>query len=131
MQYWQCLLYREQCSIKVGNGTVSQLRSRFSTFACIYTEYVNAHIMQLAVVALLPHAGSGNKTRSTKMILMGSLLGFGYTLDLGVGPVLLVAYIGLIAWHIRSLPMVLLLIVSAATLHRASSYLELSYWRKL
>ena len=96
----------------------------FSTFALIYTQYVNSHIMQLAVVALLSYAGLDN-ARLPRMLFVGSLLGFGYTLDLGVGPVLVVVTIGSLTWYTRSLKLLLLVILGSAPciiLHHILNY---------
>lgn len=65
--------------------------SAFCTFAPTYSRYVNGHISLLGVTAALclvlakPDLGRG------RAAVAGLLAGFGYTLDLGLGPGLLLA----------------------------------------
>jgi hypothetical protein len=63
-----------------------------ATVAPAYTRHVNAHVMFLgAAAALCLSLAKAGESRGWRPAMVGSLAGFGYTLDLGIGPGLLVA----------------------------------------
>jgi hypothetical protein len=65
------------------------------TVAPAYSRHVNAHGAQLAAAAALCLALAGlGQGRTRRAAVAGFLAGFGYTLDLGMGPGLLLATIG-------------------------------------
>jgi hypothetical protein len=90
-----------------------------STVALAYTRHVNNHVMQLAVVAAclllaVRMADENGKKRLWPMLLgMGCLLGFGYNLDLGSGPLFFAVAVGLVAWRTRSIISASLVVAAA------------------
>lgn len=82
----------------------------FATIALVYTRHVNNHVMLLGVasalmlnlVALAQEQQTG-RTPAWRLLLIGTLGGVGYILDLGVGPVLLLALGITILWRFRAL----------------------------
>jgi len=82
------------------------------TFALAYTRQVNAHILQLAVASFWCLAtvrmASGDlhqPVRVTWAALLGCALGFGYNLDLGSGPLMLVCGLALLAVRRQAVPL--------------------------
>ena len=59
-----------------------------ATLAPVYSRHVNTHEIQLAAVAAIFLVAS---TKERHVALLGFLVGFAYTLDLGVGPVLVLS----------------------------------------
>jgi len=90
-----------------------------STFALAYTRHVNNHVLQLAVVSawalLAVRMGeeNGKKRPWPALLGMGFLLGLGYNLDLGSGPLLFVVGVGLVAWRGRSLVCTAIVVAAA------------------
>ncbi|HEY2909755.1 MAG TPA: hypothetical protein VGI99_05890 [Gemmataceae bacterium] len=78
-----------------------------STFALTYTQYVNAHAMELGVAAaiclLLADLGERPHFGSLRLIALGSLAGFGFNLDFGSGPPLAACLFMIVAWRTRRL----------------------------
>jgi hypothetical protein len=78
-----------------------------ATVALPYVRHVNNHILLLGVVAglMLAFARLANRAgeRTPWLLLLGAgtLTGFGYTIDLGAGPVLLLCAAGLVANRCR------------------------------
>ena len=78
------------------------------TYAVTYTQYVNTHTPQLAVVAgacllllnVADAAGAG-RTAWASLVGLGTLAGFGFNLDFGSGPLLVAAVFGVVAWRTR------------------------------
>ena len=90
------------------------------TIAPTYAQHVNGHVVQLAVAAALCLALAGGR----RFALAGFLAGFGYTLDLGIGPGLLACTLAY-CWHVGGLRMFLLALLCAAPwvgLHHALNY---------
>jgi hypothetical protein len=90
-----------------------------ATVAPAYSRHVNSHIVLLAVaVALCEVLAQGSRPA-----LVGALAGFGYTLDLGLGPALLVALVPycVIVYRWRSL-IVLLAAAPWLVAHHALNY---------
>jgi hypothetical protein len=91
-----------------------------STFALAYTRHVNNHVLQLAVttawllLAMRTGECDGLSRPWLSLLGMGCLLGFGYNLDLGSGPLLLAVGVGLVGWRTRGL--VPMMAVAAAAL---------------
>ncbi|MEX0712120.1 MAG: hypothetical protein WD278_07205, partial [Pirellulales bacterium] len=97
---------------------------------------VNNHILLLGVVAALVlslerlaqaievDGGAGHRVWP-RLIWCGTLAGAGYTIDLGVGPVLLLATVGLVAYRCRSLASMAAFVVAAVpwlALHHVLNY---------
>lgn len=78
-----------------------------ATVALPYAQHVNNHIMLLAVAAMLcvelMWIANGSVTM-VRLAGIGLLIGFGYAVDLGVGPVLAVATFGLLVYRLRHRP---------------------------
>ncbi|MEO5720375.1 MAG: hypothetical protein ABIR71_02765 [Chthoniobacterales bacterium] len=71
----------------------------FATVALTYARQVNSHILLLAVCVLLL-VRLTPRTRA-QLMAAGTLIGFGYTLDLGLGPILVLSTAGLIGYRTR------------------------------
>ncbi|HEX7376964.1 MAG TPA: hypothetical protein VF278_07620 [Pirellulales bacterium] len=72
-----------------------------ATVAPVYARQVNNHILLLAVVSLIMLAI--DRRRALYPAATGTLAGIGYTLDLGVGPVLVLCTAALVAYRSRRL----------------------------
>lgn len=80
-----------------------------ATLAPVYMQHSNNHILflgvasplMLLVVRLARHQSTGNTTGT--LIALGTLAGIGYTIDLGVGPVLVLSLAGYIIYRCRSM----------------------------
>ena len=79
-----------------------------STVALPYVRHVNNHILLLAVLsALVLHLAylaedcRAGVTRWRRLVLLGSLAGLGYCIDLGAGPVLLACLGAVVAYRCR------------------------------
>lgn len=104
----------------------------FATFVPTYARHVNNHILLLAVVAALMlslvrlveerRAGGVGWQR---VLEIGLLAGIGYTLDLGVGPVLLLCSAAIVAYRTRRFSAVVAFLLAAApwiAAHHALNY---------
>ena len=102
----------------------------FSTMALVYCEHVNNHSLLLGVASLLMLelvrlARQGSSHPTWRLMFIGSLVGMGYAIDLGVGPPLIVATGGLIVYRLRSWRAVSLFaagMVPVLLLHHAMNY---------
>jgi hypothetical protein len=102
------------------------------TVALPYAAHVNNHILLLAVVAALmlgflrlAEARSAGRLPSGTILLLGTLTGLGYTIDLGFGPVLVLCAGLLIVFRCQRAKPVALFILAAlpwALLHHAINY---------
>ncbi|MCI0684952.1 MAG: hypothetical protein L0Y71_22885 [Gemmataceae bacterium] len=104
------------------------------TLALVYTRYVNNHVLLLGVtVALLAcHLHlveaclvEARRPRFGLLVALGSLAGFAYTIDLGVGPPLWLGSVLLAAWRTRSwkaLALILLASLPWLAAHHAVNY---------
>jgi hypothetical protein len=104
-----------------------------STLALVYVRHVNNHILLLGVAAavmlLLARLAEVTALRGRAsvglVLLLGTLAGLGYTIDLGAGPVLLLGVLGVVAWRCRSVTAVALAALAALpwlALHHAVNY---------
>ena len=103
-----------------------------ATVALPYVRQVNSHIQLLAVTAalLLCLASLAEETRGGRLpwfqlLALGALAGLGYTIDLGVGPVVLVGTLGVVLYRCRSLTAVAVVALAAAPwliLHHTLNY---------
>ena len=88
-----------------------------ATLALVYTRYVNGHILLLGVAAALlachVRLVESNNPRFDTLLSLGTLAGFGYTIDLGVGPPLWFCSLLLVAWRTRSLRAIALVLLAA------------------
>ncbi|MGB8352762.1 MAG: hypothetical protein WCD79_02655 [Chthoniobacteraceae bacterium] len=103
-----------------------------ATIALPYTREVNNHILLLAVfsmvmlVALKYAEACSGRLISWHLAALGSLAGIGYTIDLGVGPVLVLGVVGFLAFQTRSVKVVILALLAAFPwflLHHALNYM--------
>lgn len=103
-----------------------------ATLAPAYAQRVNNHILQLGVMAplmlglvcLRVRQAQGRSTTGW-LLGVGALTGLAYTVDLGVGPVLLMCTGGLVVWRFRAVWPVLLFVVAALpflALHHGLNY---------
>ncbi len=103
-----------------------------ATVAVTYARHVNNHILLLAVAAAVflvlarlareTWAGEGSRPQ---LLWLGTLLGLGYTIDLGAGPLLFLCTLALVAYRGRSLAPVAVLMLAALpwlTLHHVLNY---------
>jgi hypothetical protein len=103
-----------------------------ATFAATYAWHVNNHLLLLAVVAALMlslarlveerRAGGAGWQR---VLEIGLLAGIGYTLDLGVGPVLVLCSAAIVAYRTRRISAVAAFMLAAApwiAAHHALNY---------
>ena len=103
-----------------------------STAALTYVRQVNSHIVLLGVAAALylALASMGEDARAGRMpcrrlLGLGTLAGFGYTIDLGAGPILLACTVALVAYRCRRFSAVATLALAALpwlALHHALNY---------
>ncbi len=80
----------------------------FGSLATCYVQHVNAHILLLGVAAGLcealtrpPMVGSAKPSPTLRMIWIGTLAGFAYTVDLGAGPLLTASVGCYLLWRRR------------------------------
>ena len=96
-------------------GTATRLLLTFSfafaTVALPYVRQVNNHILLLAVCCALLLV-LGPRTR-WQLVAGGMLVGAGYTIDLGIGPILVASVAGLVAYRTRSIKAVVILLLAA------------------
>jgi hypothetical protein len=85
----------EILGLSLFQSTALTLSFALGTTALPYVREVNNHIMLLAVAAALmlafAHLQRETGSRLSRAVAIGTLAGLGYTIDLGVGPPLLVA----------------------------------------
>jgi hypothetical protein len=102
-----------------------------ATLAPVYARAVNGHILLLGVAAVLMWAlarlGAESGTRPSWALLagLGTLAGFGYSVDLGTGPPMFACALTLVAWRCRSMRGVGLFLLAALpwlALHHAVNY---------
>jgi hypothetical protein len=92
-----------------------------ATFALCYTRHVNNHILQLGVVSawcllavLMGRDAEAGRTRWPLLLGLGTLLGLGYNIDLGSGPLFFVFGFALVVWRTRRPAPVLVVLLAAA-----------------
>jgi hypothetical protein len=86
------------------------------TLALVYVRYVNNHILLLGVTVplLVCHVRlATSPARLGTLLALGTLAGFAYTIDLGVGPPLWLASLTLAAWRTRSLKAVAVIVLAS------------------
>lgn len=76
-----------------------------STFALTYTRHVNSHVLLLGVTSALMMivVSLTNGVTFRRLLILGTLGGFAYALDLGIGPVLLLCLAALVLYRRPSL----------------------------
>ena len=89
-----------------------------------YARQVNNHILLLAICSALLLVLTP-RTRG-QLLAAGTLIGVGYTIDLGLGPVLVLGIVGLVAWRTRSVRAIALLLFAALPWFALHHYLN---WR--
>jgi hypothetical protein len=74
-----------------------------ASVAVIYVQHVNNHMMLLGVASLLmlQLAQVDKRAPLWRSLLIGTLAGLGYAIDLGAGPVLVVCAVLYLAWQAR------------------------------
>ena len=77
-----------------------------STFALTYTRHVNSHVLSLGVMSalVLNVMSLADGLTLRRLLTLGTLGGISYSLDLGIGPVLLLCLGGLLLYRRASLP---------------------------
>ncbi|HUY89524.1 MAG TPA: hypothetical protein VMV10_12385 [Pirellulales bacterium] len=110
-----------------------------TTVAPAYARHVNSHILLLAVaaglvlsLARLVEEQQAGSTPWQRVLEIGLLAGLGYTLDLGVGPVLVACSMAIIAYRTRRLTAVLAFALAAApwiAAHHALNYYVGGTWQ--
>ncbi|HVX63673.1 MAG TPA: hypothetical protein VHC19_23830, partial [Pirellulales bacterium] len=92
-----------------------------ATVAPVYARHVNSHIMLLGITAALMLSLArlaaekrAGRTPWQRVAEAGTLAGFGYTLDLGVGPVLVLCTAALVAYRTRRVSALALFALTAA-----------------
>jgi hypothetical protein len=103
-----------------------------ATVAPIYAQHVNNHILLLAVAAglliqlvRLQEEHKAARVRSSRFLLVGALAGLGYSLDLGLGPVLLLALAVSLVWRCQSVRLLSFCFLGAVpwlALHHSLNY---------
>lgn len=97
-----------------------------ATIALPYARQVNSHVLLLGVCSVLLLVISRRRICSTRdLIIMGSLIGAGYTLDFAIGSFLVLATVGLTTASCRRWFAVILLLTAAFpwfALHHAINY---------
>lgn len=96
----------------------------FATVALPYARQVNNHILLLAICSALLLVLTP-RTRG-QLLAAGTLIGVGYTIDLGLGPVLVLSTVGVVAWRTRSVSAIALLLFAALPWFALHHYLN---WR--
>ncbi len=104
----------------------------FGTVAMTYSRVSNNHILMLAVFAglflvLTRSAESGwEKFSKGQLVAIGTLLGLGYSIDQGVGPVLVICSVLFLSYRTRSVTGVLIVLALAFpwfVLHHTLNYM--------
>ncbi|HVC95684.1 MAG TPA: hypothetical protein VND64_18465 [Pirellulales bacterium] len=92
-----------------------------ASVAPAYTRHVNNHAMLLGVTAALvlslarlAREIGERRTPWSRLLESGTLMGLGYSIDLGVGPPLVLATSALVAWRTRRLAAIVMFVLSAA-----------------
>ena len=103
----------DRCGIAFATATRLLLTSSFAlaTIALPYARQVNNHIVLLAVCSALVLV-LAPRTRA-QLMAVGTLCGIGYTIDLGIGPVLVITTTALVAYRTRSASAVILMLLAA------------------
>ncbi len=116
----------DRLAMTLGTTTRLLLTAGFAlaTMALPYARHANNHILLLAVCSALL-LWLAPRTRA-QLLAVGTLIGAGYTIDLGLGPVLVLSTVGLVAWRTRSVGAVLLLLAAALPWFALHHYLN---WR--
>jgi hypothetical protein len=110
-----------------------------STVALVYVRHVNNHILLLGVamammpeMALLAGGAQQGERHWKRLTVLGTLAGFGYTIDLGAGPLLLMCLLGLVAVRFRkplSVGTVLLAALPWVLAHHVLNYWVGGSWK--
>jgi hypothetical protein len=104
-------VYRLGCRLRLPTSHCLLLCASmaFATVALVYARHVNNHVLLLAVsAALMLHLVAfaqeheAGRVRRSRLLLLGTLSGLGYALDLGLGPALLVSLSVALFWRTRS-----------------------------
>ena len=97
-----------------------------ATVASAYTRHTNAHALFLAAAAgLCLNLAKATESSRRRWIVIGTLAGFGYTLDLGIGPTLLLVLVpACVAFYRRAMPAALVILAAApwVVAHHALNY---------
>jgi hypothetical protein len=106
------------------------------TFTAAYARHVNNHILFLAFavplmsgLARLAEESRAGRISYGVLVAVGLLAGFGYTTDLGIGPVLVLALLPLVAWRcwrggrlVRGVTVFCLALLPGLVLHHTLNY---------
>lgn len=101
-----CYLLGRRLGLSQGLSLLLCASLGFATVALVYARHVNNHLMLLGVMAALilqltAYAQEWQQGRAgrSRLLLIGTLAGVGYALDLGLGPVLMVCLTLAIFWR--------------------------------
>ena len=119
-----CCLDRLAVSLGTATRLLVTLSFAFATVALPYARQVNNHILLLAICSALILILTP-RTRP-QLFAAGTLVGVGYTIDLGLGPILVLSTVALVAWRTRSWSAVALLLGAALPWFALHHYLN---WR--
>ena len=104
----------------------------FGTIALTYSRAVNDHILLLAVLGLLFGVLTRSASRDwttasgSQLAVIGTLIGIGYSIDLGIGPVLVacvLAYLGAVLRPVHRMTLVIVAAVPWIALHHGLTYM--------
>lgn len=103
---FDCLARRILVSSRLALGLTASLA--LATTALTYTRHVNSHLLLLGLSAALMlalhglrEAPAGGWKALVRPAALGGLAGLGYTVDLGVGPMLVLTVTPLVAYRVR------------------------------
>lgn len=89
----------------------------FATIALPYSRQVNNHILLLAVFSAIMFLAAGyvqpGGNKQWRLLLIGSLTGIGYSIDLGAGPILVLSVVAFILLQTRSVDAMALALIMA------------------
>jgi hypothetical protein len=122
--------------LAVLTGLSSPMRSpltssfAFGTIALTYARAVNDHVFLLAVFGVLFVAlvsgGSRGRASTWNLAAIGTCLGIGYSIDLGIAPVLVAGVLGYLGWTLRPLTRLTIVVIAAlpwVALHHGLTYM--------
>lgn len=128
------------CVFRLGQPLRIPLRGRMAltvsfamaTLALPYVRHVNNHVLLLGAAAAivlqltwLARESQNGSIPQRRLLLLGTLTGLGYSIDLGAGPVLFLCVFAVVTWRTRRPRLVLLFLLTAVpwlVLHHAVNF---------
>jgi hypothetical protein len=122
--------------LSVGLSTAKSLLATacfgLATMALPYLRHVNQHLLLLAATAAIclelaqaPPVGDSSRRAWRWAMRIGLWMGLGYTIDLGVGPILVLSTTAIVAYQLRQVKVVAAFLLASAPpamLHHAVNY---------